>query len=167
MHYLQCPLATNSYIWLPVLLRRTLLWFCLLIPILCLSFSVTISYSLSYVTFCKNPTPSVSIRRNGNICTSVMCESLHVQWRLWYGAGEGLSSLGFLQYRLKKYRQSSHVGTFLPHLWGKWLAEVCLTSGRTEVIILLCLIHVKEMWEWGRREWEPCILLTSEDSIGL
>lgn len=132
MHCLQCSLATNSSISLPVLLRTALLWFCLLIPFLCLSFLVTISYSPFYVAFCKNPTPSVSIPGNGNISTSIMCVSLHIQWGLWCGAGEDLSSWDFFSTGLRWHHpwlQSSHVGTFLPHLQGKRevrLAEVAL-----------------------------------------
>lgn len=132
MHYLQCSLVTNSSISLPALLRRSFLWFCLLIPILCLSFLVIISYSPSYIPFCKNPAPSVSVPGNGNISTSIMSVPLHVQWRLWCGAGEGLSSWDFFSIGLRCHHpwlQSSHVGTFLHLLQRKWevrLAEVAL-----------------------------------------
>lgn len=89
-------------------------------------------YSPSYVAFFKSPTPSVSVPGNGNISTSIMCVPLHVQWRLWYRAGEGLSSWDFFSIGLRWHHpwlQSSHVGTFLTHFQGKWevrLAEVAL-----------------------------------------
>ena len=74
----------------------------------------------------------------------------------------GISSVRWLL----PWLQGSHIDTCLPQGVHKHYG-LCLTSGSSEEVILICLMHVKGVQGWGSTEWEPCVLLTSEDSTGL
>lgn len=109
----------------------SLFWLCLLISILCSSFSVSISYSPFLYHFLQESCPLISYSRKWNIYTHIMCEPLHVQWRRWYGASEGLSSRDFFSTGLRwllSWRQNSRMSSCLPQLQGEWAvrsAEQC------------------------------------------